>query len=46
MNEGMDLLEAVSQPNTMWSMIYQMRTRKVHAVVGRDYVKVHALALE
>ena len=39
--EAMDLLSAVSQPSTQWSVVYGMSTSEVKVVMGREYSNVH-----
>ena len=41
MEEGMDLLSKVSQPHTMWSMVYHMKSGRIMAVMGRNYKQIH-----
>lgn len=43
---AMNLLQSVSQFNTIWSMVYDFRTGEVHATVGRDYDDVKKFSLE
>lgn len=44
--EAMDLLSAVAQGNTQWSIVYEMNTRHVHVAMGRDYDGVHRFGLD
>jgi hypothetical protein len=44
--EALALLEEVSQPITMWSVIYNMTTGDIQVAVGRQYDKVHEFNLE
>lgn len=39
---GMDLLEAVSQDNTQWSVIYGISSGRIDLAVGREYAKVYS----
>jgi hypothetical protein len=39
--EAMDLLAAVSVPDTQWSVVYGIHDRRVHVVMGRQYDRVH-----
>ena len=43
---AVDLLRSVSQFNTRWSMVYDMRTCEVHATVGGDYNDIKKFSLE
>lgn len=40
---ALELLEAVSQANTQWSVVYDMAARDVNVVMGRDYTTVYHL---
>ena len=40
---ALELLEAVSQDSTQWSVVYDMAAREVHVVMGRDYTTVYHL---
>jgi hypothetical protein len=42
---AMDLLEAVSQSVTQWSIVYHMSTGDVNVAMGRHYDDVHTLHL-
>jgi hypothetical protein len=44
--EAMSLLEAVSQENTQWSIVYGMNTGEVHVAMDRKYQEVHVLHLD
>ena len=44
--ECMDLLRQVSQPNTMWSVVYNMTTGGIDVAVGRQYERVHHFELK
>jgi hypothetical protein len=44
--QAMDLLEQVSQPNTQWSVVYEMSQSQVHVSMGRAYDVVHTFELE
>ena len=37
---AMDLLAGVAQPNTQWSVVYEMSTGELAVVMGRDYEHV------
>jgi len=39
-DSAMELLAAVAQENTQWSVVYQMARREVSVAMGRDYGKV------
>ncbi len=43
--EAMALLEDVSQPSTIWSIVYDMETGQIAIVMGRDYSRVHYFKL-
>ena len=43
---GMDLLADVSQTNTEWSVIYQMRTGEVLVTMGREYTNLQTFQLK
>jgi hypothetical protein len=43
--EAMQLLSAVSQPSTRWSVVYNQDTGDISVVAGRRYDRVHDLAL-
>lgn len=44
--EALDLLAAVSQPNTQWSAVYNLTRLEVQIVMGRNYAgQVHTLSL-
>ncbi|MBN2365077.1 MAG: linear amide C-N hydrolase [Calditrichaeota bacterium] len=45
-NEAMDILEATSQSNTMWSTVYGMTDGEFHISMGRKYSEVHEFTLE
>jgi len=34
---AMELLASVAQPNTQWSIVYQMARGEVNITMGRDY---------
>jgi hypothetical protein len=44
--EAMAILETVSQPMTMWSVVYGLTTGEIRIVMGRDYDSVHAFRLK
>jgi len=41
----MDVLKAVRQNHTVWSVVYNLSTGQVRLVVGMDYDDVHAFQL-
>ncbi len=43
--EAMSLLEDVSQPETVWSVVYQLDTSEIQIALGRDYTDVHIFNL-
>ena len=43
--EAMALLERVSQPNTMWSVVYGMTSGDISVAVGRYYDPIHRFQL-
>lgn len=44
--DALSLLAAVAQPNTQWSIVYDLTGGEVHIVMGREYSgKVHTLPL-
>ncbi len=45
-DEAVSLLEEVSQPNTMWSVVYSLTGGKVSVAMGRNYDRVHSFALK
>jgi hypothetical protein len=42
---AMDLLESVAQPNTQWSVVYEMSTGEVSVVMGQQYEQVYIFEL-
>jgi hypothetical protein len=44
-DESMQLLNAVSQYNTIWSVVYDALTGDIHVSVGRKYMDVHDFKL-
>lgn len=44
-NHAMNLLESVAQPNTQWSVVYEIRHGKVSVVMGQQYEQVHQFDL-
>lgn len=44
-DEAMELLAEVSQPNTQWSVVYAMSDLDVRVVMGRKYDKLHVFQL-
>jgi len=45
-DEGMTILESVSQANTIWSILYNRTTGEISIAVGRDYKNLHQFKLE
>jgi len=43
---AMNLLQNVSQQNTIWSMVYQMNAGKLNVVVGRKFDKIKSFELK
>jgi hypothetical protein len=43
--EAMDLLEKVSQPITMWSVVYSLTSGEVTLAMGREYGQLHRFRL-
>jgi hypothetical protein len=43
--EAMDLLEGVSQPSTIWSLVYDLVSGDVDVVMGRNYETVYRFRL-
>ncbi len=44
--EAMTILESVSQPSTIWSIVYNRTSGEIHLVVGGQYDNVHRFKLE
>lgn len=44
-DEALGLLQAVSQPNTQWSIVYGISTGDVLVSIGREYSEVHSFHL-
>jgi len=44
--EAMQLLQAVSQPNTQWSIVYGLSTGKIGVTLGRAYSRTHTLQID
>jgi hypothetical protein len=44
-DEAMALLEQVSQPNTVWSAVFNVSQGEIAVVMGRDYAQVHRFRL-
>ncbi len=42
---AMDLLEAVQQDHTVWSVVYGLNTGQIRLALGKDYKNVHAFQL-
>ena len=43
---AMDLLEAVKQDHTVWSVVYDLDSGDIHLAMGKDYSDIHAFELE
>jgi len=43
--QAMDALSAVAQPNTQWSITYNLSTGQVQVAMGRDYDEVYTFKL-
>jgi hypothetical protein len=43
--EALALLGRVSQPNTRWSTLYDLRSGAVQVALGRVYERVHGFGL-
>jgi hypothetical protein len=43
--EAMELLEAVKQDTTVWSVVYGLDSGSIHLAMGKDYEDVHTFAL-
>ncbi len=41
----MDLLAGVAQPNTQWSVVYEMTTGELAVALGRDYEQIYRFQL-
>ncbi len=44
--EAMQLLQAVSQPNTQWSIVYGLNTGEVIVTMGREYSHMHSFQID
>jgi len=44
-DEAMALLADVSQPSTIWSVVYDMKSGQIAVAMGHDYVQVHRFEL-
>jgi len=44
--DAVDLLEAVSQEGTQWSIVYGMSTGDINVIMGQKYDSVHTLHLD
>jgi hypothetical protein len=44
--EAMAILDTVSQPMTMWSVVYGLTAGEISIVMGRDYESVHEFRLK
>lgn len=42
---ALELLQVVSQPSTIWSVIYSMTTRSLDVAVGREYSSVKSFSI-
>jgi len=43
--EAMDLLSEASQSSTIWSIVYETSTGKIHVAMGCNYERVHTFSL-
>ncbi len=41
----MELLQVVSQPSTIWSVVYRMSSKTLDVAVGRDYGSVKSFSI-
>lgn len=44
--EAMNLLSAISQDGTVWSVVYNLKTGEADIVMGREYGQVHTFYLD
>jgi hypothetical protein len=44
--EAMQLLQAVSQPNTQWSIVYGLSTGEIVVTLGREYSGAHTFQID
>jgi penicillin V acylase-like amidase (Ntn superfamily) len=44
--EAMQLLQAVSQPNTQWSIVYGLSTGEIVVTLGQAYSRAHTFQFE
>ena len=42
----MDLLESVSQPSTIWSVVYNANESRIGIAMGRKYDELHDYELQ
>jgi len=45
-NRAMELLEAVKQNSTVWSVVYNLSSGSIDVAMGSDYTNVHAFELD
>jgi len=43
--EAMDLLRAVAQPHTRWSVVYDLSTGNIHLAMAKHYDRLHRFQL-
>jgi hypothetical protein len=43
--EGIALLEDVAQPNTQWSVLYQISAGEVWIAMGRNFSNTHQISI-
>lgn len=44
--QALDLLSAVSQSNTQWSVVYGLQSGRIDVVMGRNYAEIRTLQIE
>jgi hypothetical protein len=42
----MQLLQAVAQPNTQWSIVYGLSTGEIVVTLGRAYSRAHTFQID
>jgi predicted choloylglycine hydrolase len=45
-DKAMHLLKDTSQNNTVWSVVYNLKSGQIHLAMGKNYDKVHAFKLK
>lgn len=43
--QALSLLSAVSQPNTQWSVVYDMSAQNIHIALARNYEVIHSFSM-